>query len=156
VAATITGNTITETPLAAVTPGTFAFSSGINVYQATAPIKINGNSVLAAYNDIGLFGSTSTTNINNNVLAASWYGIQIAAASGATITGNQIVPSTITPVGPGYPVGINFACIADVPTVSGNTFLSMTRGLANVPSGSSVANSAGKFVNVPTVEQLCP
>ncbi len=156
VAATITGNTITETPLAAVTPGTFAFSSGIEVYQATAPIKINGNSVLAAFNDIGLFGSTSTTIINNNVLAASWYGIQIAAASGATITGNQIVPSTITPVGPGFPVGINFACIADVPTVSGNTFLSMTTGLANVPSGSSVANSAGKFVNVPVVEQLCP
>jgi parallel beta-helix repeat protein len=156
VTATITGNTVTETPFAPVTPGIFAFSSGIYVGQATAPIKINGNSVLAAFNDIGLWGSTSTTDINNNVLAASWYGIQIAAASGATITGNQIVPSTITPAGPGLPVGINFACIANMPTVSGNIFLSMGTGLANVPSGSSVATNAGKFTNVPAVEQLCP
>jgi hypothetical protein len=156
VAATITGNTITETPFAPVTQGTFAFSSGIYVYQATAPIKINGNSVLAAFNDIGLFGSTSTTDVNNNVLAASWYGIQVAQASGATIKGNQIVPAAFNPPGPGLPVGINFNCIADMPTVSGNNFLSMTIALANVPSGSSVKKNAGNFINVPTVEQLCP
>ena len=66
------------------------------------------------------------------------------------------MPTTIAPAGPGLPVGINFACIADMPKVSGNIFLSMSIGLANVPSESSVANSAGKFVNVPTVEQLCP
>jgi hypothetical protein len=156
VAATITGNTITETPFAPVTQGTFAFSSGIYVYQATAPIKINGNSVLAAFNDIGLFGSTSTTDVNNNILAASWYGIQVAQASGATIKGNQIVPAAFNPPGPGLPVGINFNCIADMPTVSGNNFLSMTIALANVPSGSSVKKNAGNFINVPTVEQLCP
>jgi parallel beta-helix repeat protein len=156
VAATITGNTVTETPFAPVTPGVFAFSSGIYVYQATAPIKINGNTVLAAFNDIGLWGSTSTTDISNNVLAASWYGIQIAQASGATIKGNQIVPATINPAGPGLPVGINFACIAQMPTVSGNNFLSMSIALLNVPSGSAVEKNAGNFTNVPTVEQLCP
>jgi hypothetical protein len=156
VAATITGNTITETPFAPVTQGTFAFANGINVNQATAPIKINGNSVLAAFNDIALRGSTSTTTINNNVLAAFWYGIQIAQASGATITGNQIVPATVNPAGPGLPVGINFACIAQMPTVSGNTFLSMSIALAQVPSGSSVEKNAGNFINVPSVEQLCP
>jgi parallel beta-helix repeat protein len=156
VTATITGNTVTETPFAPVTPGVFAFSSGIYVYQATAPIKIDGNTVLAAFNDIGLWGSTSTTDIDNNVLAASWYGIQIAQASGATIKGNQIVPATINPVGPGFPVGINFACIAQMPTVSGNNFLSMSIALLSVPSGSPVEKNAGNFTNVPTVEQLCP
>jgi hypothetical protein len=156
VTATITGNTVTETPFAPVTPGVFAFSSGIYVYQATAPIRISGNTVLAAFNDIGLWGSTSTTDIDNNVLAASWYGIQIAQASGATIKGNQIVPATINPAGPGLPVGINFACIAQMPTVSGNNFLSMSIALLNVPSGSPVEKNAGNFTNVPTVEQLCP
>jgi hypothetical protein len=156
VAATITGNTVAQTPFAPLTMATYAFADGINVSQATAPIKINGNIVLGALNSVALRGSTSTTVVNNNLLATPNTGIEIANSSGATITGNQIVPASTSPVAPGLPIGINFGCIAVMPTVSGNTFLSMTTALVAVHSGSSLGKNAGNFVNVPTVEQLCP
>ena len=156
VAATISGNTVTEFVLTPAPTNGF-FETGIFVDFASAPIKINGNSVLDALDSIVLDGSTSSINIVNNVLAPSNTGITIEQPSGATITSNQIVPANIKLTGaPNLPVGIDFLCFAPLPTASGNIFMGTAVALADVPSGMSLQKNAGTFINVPTVEQLCP
>jgi parallel beta-helix repeat protein len=155
VAATITGNTIAAAATPAQTASTNAFGEAIVVFEASAPIKMNGNTVTDADFGITLAGSTSTINIANNVLASSKAGIFVTDPSVATITGNQFVPASLQVAGSGIPAGIDFGCIAP-PTVSGNTFIGTAVALANVPSGTSLQKNAGNFVNVPTVEQLCP
>jgi Periplasmic copper-binding protein (NosD) len=157
VAATISGNTVTEFVLTSTpVPQTGFFETGIIVDFASAPIKINGNTVLDASDSIVLNGSTSSINIVNNVLAPSNTGITIEQPSGATITGNQIVPANIKLTGaPNIPVGIDFLCLAPLPTISGNIFMGTAIALSDVPSGMSLQKNAGTFINVPIVEQLC-
>jgi Periplasmic copper-binding protein (NosD) len=161
VAATVTGNAINQAispPGSGTQPVTTGgLGEGIVVFDNSAPVKINNNSVFGAYGGVSLLGPGSPVTVNNNLLAPSNTGITLSQVSGATITGNQIAPSNINfGVASTLQVGIDFGCVATVPAISGNTFMSTPIALANVPNGISLQKNAGNFINVPTVEQLCP
>ena len=157
VAATVTGNVVTGAIVTNAQGVSFA-GDGIVTGFNTGPVKINNNSLVNV--GIGVLlqsqQSTGSTTVSNNTVSSSDAGIFLSQQSGSTtINGNQLITPPAVTSSASAKVGVNFDCIAPLPTVSGNTIVGSSIGLASVPSGASLQKNAGTFVNVPNVEQLC-
>jgi hypothetical protein len=138
---TISGNTMDL--------GNSPTSGGIVAANNSAPLTITGNTINNTPTGIVISSTLAATNVTKNVLSATQTGIDAQATLNATIQGNQIVS-------PSSGKGIDLACQANVPAISGNLFLGGAVGLANVSSGAALQKNAGTFVNVQNIEQLCP
>jgi parallel beta-helix repeat protein len=157
VAATVTGNVVTGGSVTNAQGVSFA-GDGIVTGFNTGPVKINNNSIVNVSNGVLLQSqqSTGSTTVSNNTVSSSDAGIFLSQQSGSTtINGNQLITPAAVTSSASAKVGVNFDCIAPLPTVSGNTVLGASIGLASVPSGASLQKNAGTFVNVPNVELLC-
>jgi hypothetical protein len=155
VAATVTGNVITGASVTSAQGVSFA-GIGIGTAFNTGPVKISNNSIVNVSEGVVLQSQQSTvsTTVSNNVVSSSDTGIALVDQSGATtINGNQLIsPATSSA---SAMLGVNFDCIAPLPSVSGNTIVGASIGLANVPTGASLQKNAVTFTNVPIIEQLC-
>jgi parallel beta-helix repeat protein len=126
-------------------------SAGIGIYiQNTAnPITVSGNSVNNSLIGIVANDQTAGVTISNNSLSTIETGISADSSSNLTIKGNQFLSA-------GSGIGIDLGCQATGLTLSGNTFMGGTTGIAHVPSGASLQKTPGTFIGVPNIEQLCP
>jgi Periplasmic copper-binding protein (NosD) len=128
--------------------GNLGTAEGIFV-DVSAATTVSGNSVNNVQSGVLISGG-GPTSVTNNSLSTTVVGVQMFSGTetGVTIKGNQIWSSTTG-------TGVSLGCQANV-ALSGNVIVGGSVGLLGVPSGVSFAKSAGTFLNVPNIEQLCP
>jgi nitrous oxidase accessory protein NosD len=148
VSATISGNVLDGTTAP-------ANSFGFGTFANTGPLKFTNNTIENFSVGVSLALATNSTAVTGNTLVTRDIGIDTGAQSGSTtITGNQLI--TAPNAGPSsLQEGIELRCGPE-PTMRANIFVGSMIGLADVPSGSVLQSSAGTFVNVATIQQLCP
>lgn len=128
--------------------GNVVLGGGIAVGNVSAPVTINGNTVYSGFAGISLSSVTGTAIVNNNNLVGNRFGVYLLQSPNVTLKGNQIASAGTAAI------ELNCSDPANL-IMGGNSIINSPTGIDQVAPGFSFKKSAGTFVNVPTIEQLC-